>query len=169
MDNINYKIFQCFDLLSEFDNLVHNYAFYVIAGVFLVLLFIDLMFFIYTIPNIRKSMLKETPTPEKVKEETRKELIRLKRLSLINQPPKKLKNKSSKRVNKSILNRDTRNNTTSKREIIKKITRKISKKLTEKISKKNIAKKDGKIKKSINNIKGHKIKKMEVLNLKTQQ
>ena len=100
MDNINYKIFKCYRLLSEFDNLKHNYAFYVIAGVFLVLLFFDLMYFIYTIPKIKNMMLKEAPTPERVRIETIRELIKIRKTSennLINPPKRK---KSGKGVNK---------------------------------------------------------------------
>ena len=115
LDNINYKIFQCYQLLSVFDNLKNNYAFYVIAGVFLVLLIIDLLYFTYIIPKLRMLMLKETPTKEKVRQETIKELVRIKNLNKFNlkkEPPKKKKlNTSKKNIRKQstkiILKKDT--------------------------------------------------------------
>ena len=79
LDNINYKIFKCYRLLSDFNNLKNNYAFYVIAGVFLVLLFFDLMLFIYTLPTIKSQMFNDAPTKERVREETKKELIKFKK------------------------------------------------------------------------------------------
>ena len=53
LDNINYKIFKCYHLLTVFDNLKYNYSFYVIAGVFLVLLIIDILYFTYIIPKLK--------------------------------------------------------------------------------------------------------------------
>ena len=64
-----------------YKNLNHNYAFYLIPGVFIVILFIDLIFIIYTLPKIKYSMLKEAPNPIKVKEEIKNELAKQKKLS----------------------------------------------------------------------------------------
>ena len=150
LDNINYKIFQCFDLLSEFDNLKHNYSFYVIAGVFIVLLIIDILFFTYTIPRVRNLMLRETPTPQRVREETKKELIRIKKLkenSLVHSPPKNKRSKSVKNLTKRNIRNDIRNKTT-------------------KINSKNnlLSKRDSKRNTNLINKKIHKVKKRNTKN-----
>ena len=93
LDNINYQIFKCYKLLSSFENLNHKYSFYVIAGVFIVILIIDLIFLIYTLSKIKNSMFKELPTKEKVEEEIRKALKKKRKLSgstFLNPPRKKV-------------------------------------------------------------------------------
>ena len=108
LDNINYKIFQCYHLLSKIKNLTHNYAFFVIAGVSLVLLIIDILYFCYIIPKIICSILREAPTPQRVREDTRKELIRIKnlnRFNIIKEPPRKKKYNETKTIIKKTENK----------------------------------------------------------------
>ena len=60
LDNINYKLFKCYKLLSTFDNLKKNNAFYgsiIIASVILV---IDLIFYLYSVPKLKIKLLRET-------------------------------------------------------------------------------------------------------------
>ena len=103
LDNINYQIFKCYKLLSAFENLNHNYAFYVIAGVFIVIILIDLIFLIYTLPKIKYSMLKKAPNPLKIKEEIKNELGKQKKLSetsLLYPTKRCLKNKPKRKSKK---------------------------------------------------------------------
>ena len=54
LDNINYKIFKCYKLFFDFDNLKYNFAFYTFSILFLIMLIIDLIFFLYSIPKLKK-------------------------------------------------------------------------------------------------------------------
>ena len=99
LDNINYKIFNCYNLISSFDNLKNNYAFYTILGVYFVFLCLNLIFYCYTLPSMKKEMIIEAPTPIKVRQKIIQELLRLRRntgLNLLNPIKKRGKHKKSK-------------------------------------------------------------------------
>ena len=77
LDNINYNVFKCYDLISSYENLKNNYAFWTILGVFIILIIINLIFFLYSLPLIKKSMLKETPTFEKKRNDIIQKLLKI--------------------------------------------------------------------------------------------
>ena len=106
LDNINYKIFKCYNLLIIFNNLKKNYAFYTILGVFFVIIIMNLVFIFYILSNIKNRMLVNSPTSESIKHETIKFLKTFKKMSENTKlnPPKKKKKKSKKKRKKIIRN-----------------------------------------------------------------
>ena len=93
LDKVNYKIFKCFNLIN-FDNLKNNVAFYTISGIFLIIVVLNFVFIFYTLNSIKIMMIKEIPTKSKIRQETIKELKRLKTMNEtvnINSPNKKEK------------------------------------------------------------------------------
>ena len=141
LDNINYNVFKCYNLISSFGNLKNNYAFWTILGVTIVLITINLIFYLYTIPFMKKSMLNNTPTSEKVRNQVIQELLRFRSTkennTLLNQtkkestnhnPTKKKKKtkikKSTVKINtESLMSSLTKKNSTKKKI---KVSRKIS-------------------------------------------
>ena len=97
LDNINYKIFKCYNLLLNFNNLINNYAFYLIAAIFLSSIIIYLLFYFCTIPKIKIYIMREMPTEIRIRQEVRKQLIKINSAKKI-----KLSNPNSK--NKPINN-----------------------------------------------------------------
>ena len=79
LDNINYKIFKCYKLLSTFNNLKNNFVFDVILVVFIIILILNLVFCFSSLPTLKKSMLDEMPTDESIKKEVIKELKRIRK------------------------------------------------------------------------------------------
>ena len=128
LDNVNYKIFKCYLLIIIFDNLKDNYAFYAISGIFLVIMIIKLIFIAYSIQHLKKSMFKNLPTLPKLREDTIKELKRIKNLNKI-----KILSNPNKRKDEKV-NGET-------------ITKQ---KIPKKLSRKNIKKNKGKKKKAHN-------------------
>ena len=59
LDNINYKIFKCYKLFI-FKNLKNNFAFYTFIILIFILLIIDIIFFTYSVPKLKKILLKDT-------------------------------------------------------------------------------------------------------------
>ena len=105
LDNINYKIFKCYFLISRFENLKNNYA-YTISGIFFIIIVINLFFRFRSVPHFNSSMLRKTPTEKKlkvkVKEKIRQKLPR-KRSSInkLNNPIKRKKIKSNTNILKN--------------------------------------------------------------------
>ena len=120
LDNINYKVFQCYKLLLSFNNLKNNYAFYIILGIFFIIIILNFIFGFYTLPNLKKTLVDEIPTKEKIRKETIDELKKFKsRNSIINNPSKK-KYKPKKKKSKKILKTFSNNNINTKNHFIKK-------------------------------------------------
>ena len=96
LDHVNYNVYKCFNLLFSFNNLKDNYAFYAVLGVFLLIIILNLIFVFYSLPTMKKSMLADMPTKQKIKIETKKELIKIRNNSrrLIGHNPVKKNNKS---------------------------------------------------------------------------
>ena len=67
LDNINYKIIKCFQLILDFDNLKNNFTFYTMVIFFAIILIIDLIFFIYSIPNLKSNLIKAVFINKKIK------------------------------------------------------------------------------------------------------
>ena len=67
LDNINYKIFKCYKLLLDIENLKENYAFYVILSILFIIIILSIYFFTNEMSKIRIIMFKEMPTKQKVK------------------------------------------------------------------------------------------------------
>ena len=103
LDNINYKIFKCYKLLSSFDNLKNNYAFYTILGVSLVSIIINILFLGITLPKLKDFMYKNSPTREKVRHDTIKALENIRHISkkTFANPPKRKKSTQSLITKKS--------------------------------------------------------------------
>ena len=74
IDKINYKLFKCYELFLNFNNLINNVAFYTILSIFVLAILLSFTFLFCGIQNIRITMYKEIPTAEKVKEMVIKEL-----------------------------------------------------------------------------------------------
>ena len=112
LDKINYKIFECYNLLFSFNNLKSNYAFYTVLGVFFIILILNLIIDFYTLPNMKKLLINEIPTEKKVRKETIDELKRFKSRenTLYNPNKKKNKLKKKKRKSKKILKTFNDNN-----------------------------------------------------------
>ena len=119
LDYINYKIFKCYLLISVFDNLKQNYAFYAIIGIFLVTIILNLIFSFYSIPKLKISMIKNMPTFKKLKEDIIKELKRIKNLNKqqnnIPSSPKKRKKRKKENINIEAQNKRTITTTTKYR------------------------------------------------------
>ena len=114
LDKINYKIFQCYKVINSFDNLITNLAFYIILLVFFAITILNLIFFFYSLPKLRKIMYIDAPTPNKVRNEIMMELKRLRKLeenAPLNPRKKKSKSmKSPKKIKKQIIIRNLMNN-----------------------------------------------------------
>jgi hypothetical protein len=78
IDKVNYKIFKCYNLILDINNLYNNIAFYIILGIFTLILLLSFSFLYFGIKNIRKQMHREIPTEEKVKDMIIKELKKIK-------------------------------------------------------------------------------------------
>ena len=85
LDYINYRILKCYNLLTSFEKIKTNYAFY------FSILVINILFWLLGIPKIRKMMNKHIPNFQRVYNDFIREIRRIKRNSnkslLI--PPKK--------------------------------------------------------------------------------
>ena len=103
-DKINYKVFRCYNLF-RLNKLKSLLAFYVVCGVFLVILILNFIFFIYGLENIRSQMYKEIPTPQRVREMVLEELKKMKKnLKMSSNPIKKNLKKivNDEKINKYI-------------------------------------------------------------------
>ena len=67
VDNINYKVLKCYKLFN-LENLKHSYAFFILCGVFGIILFLSLIFSFFGLPNIRIQIHKNMPTDQKIRE-----------------------------------------------------------------------------------------------------
>ena len=67
LDYINYKIFKCYKLLLNFENIKTNFSFYTILCVFVTIIILDFIFYFYSIKILKTQMLKELPSPNKKK------------------------------------------------------------------------------------------------------
>ena len=74
LDNINYKIFKCYDLFLSFDNLKENIGFYFSIVIFIAIILNNLIFYLYGISKILRLMYKSIPKEENIKNEIKKEL-----------------------------------------------------------------------------------------------
>ena len=76
LDNINYEIFVCYRLFFSFDNLKKNISFYFILIISLIIMSFNLVFYFYMISKIKDLLYEVLPTPEKIKLETKKQIVR---------------------------------------------------------------------------------------------
>ena len=97
LDKINYNIFKCYELLSSFDNLKNNYAFYSILGFFAIIISLNFIYIFFSLPKIRYSMLKRVISKENSLKYMRK---KIKRKITANNPPIKFKEQNQKKINK---------------------------------------------------------------------
>ena len=67
LDNINYKILICYNLLLSFKNIIKNPAFYIIILIFVIITFFSIKFLINGFSKLRIIMNKEFPTDKKVR------------------------------------------------------------------------------------------------------
>ena len=95
LDNINYKIFTCIQLIKSFDNLKNNYAFYTIIGLFLVVVILNFVFFFNSLFQMKKKMFVKAPDPAEVKKEELKELNKF--MNMENNTPLNPLKKSNKK------------------------------------------------------------------------
>jgi len=76
LDNINYKIFKCYDLFLSFDNLKENIGFYFSIAIFITITLNNFIFYFCGIPRIIRLMYKSIPKEDKVKNEMEKQLLK---------------------------------------------------------------------------------------------
>ena len=116
LDNLNYKIFKCYHLLSSLEHIIKNPAFYVILAIFITVITCSMIFIFNGILNIRISMFKEIPNDLKIRKLTIEHYQKLKEnKNNISSPPKKPKKevdiKQKKKNNKmSKFNPDHKSN-----------------------------------------------------------
>jgi hypothetical protein len=80
LDNINYKIFKCYQLFV-FENLKNNLAFYTFIVVLVIFLVIALIFFLYSVPKLKILLVKDIFKNEiKIKTNGKNKKIKLKKL-----------------------------------------------------------------------------------------
>ena len=111
LENINYKILKCYNLLTSFKNLKNNYALFSGILIILFIIFINIIFWVYGISKIRKIMIKQIPTFQRVYNDYVREVKRLRSHSskslLI--PPKKIKKNRNKKTKKNYSHNKTDN------------------------------------------------------------
>ena len=106
LDYINYKILKCYNLLTVFQNLKNSYVFYIIISIFIINIMMYIIFCFYEIKSIRKLIIQNYPTMQKIYEETVNEIKRLRKLnSTTTSSSKRL---SCKTVNKKINNKKSK-------------------------------------------------------------
>ena len=161
LDNINYKIFKCYNLISSFENLKNNYAFYTILGVFTVILCLNFIIFYFSLNMMLKKMIMETPTSKKVREKIIQQLLRLKHNNeneILN-PLKKRKASNNTTLRKSLEKYSISNNSNISNQNSSKEIRLVNKSKTSKPSKLGV--------KSL--IKDYKLKKKKIESRKIQR
>ena len=120
LDNLNYKIFKCYHLLLNFDNLIKNPAFYGILGIFVIVIFCTFLFIFSGIPKIRINMYKELPTEAKIRKLIIENMKKFKKAEESN-PPKKHKKNGEKNNDPEILQiRQMKSLNSSKKKSLKK-------------------------------------------------
>ena len=101
---INYKIFSCYRLLSDFSNYYNNAGFYIAIATMLFCLFQIFIFLKYGMISMNKIILDSTPNKNKLKEvlklqeEKRREMVKLELLKNQNPPRKSRNNKNKTRI-----------------------------------------------------------------------
>ena len=101
LDYINYKIFKCYKLLLNFENIKTNFSFYAILCVLVAIFILDFAFYFYSIKTLRIEMLKELPSPIK-KKSKRKKYIHIKNIQIKNiNITQNLNCKKRKKINKN--------------------------------------------------------------------
>ena len=96
LDNINYKIFKCYKLFFNFNNLKKSYPLYIILIIFTIIQILNFIFNCYTINKLKVYMAKEIPMNKKVFNYKKEESKRLDFLKVGNPPIKKNINKIQK-------------------------------------------------------------------------
>ena len=96
LDNINYKIFKCYHLLSNFNNLKKNPYFYINLVISAIIIILYLKYIIFKINNIRIEVFKEIPTKQKLLQLIKEQISKIKKrnINIIKKsslnPPKKI-------------------------------------------------------------------------------
>ena len=70
LDNINYKIFKCYKLFFNFNNLKKSYAFYIILSIYLILSIINFIYICYSLEKLKIYLARTM-----FSDETKKEVI----------------------------------------------------------------------------------------------
>ena len=115
LDNINYDVFKCYNLIVTYENLKKNYAFYTSFSISGIVIVITIYFLGYGIPKIRKLMNEEAPNYEKLYNDYVKEVHKVNKLKkpskkstgllLVFPPKKKFKRKKSKTKGKTVIHK----------------------------------------------------------------
>ena len=79
LDNINYKIFKCYNLFLSLDNIKENFGFYISIIIFISITLNILIFYFCGIPKIIRLMNKTIPKEENLKNEIKKQLSKYKK------------------------------------------------------------------------------------------
>ena len=111
IDKVNYKLFKCYNLILDFENLKNNFLFYAILCIFTLIILLSFTFLCCGLATIRIEMYKDMPTAEKVKKMLIEELKKIKESKkdlTKNNPTRKhsskifsFKRKSKKNINDS--------------------------------------------------------------------
>ncbi len=107
LDNINYRVFECYQLFFDFNNLKNCYFFYVILSIFGVLQIMNCIFFCHSLGKLKTTMLNEALEN---KEMIKKMVSKKAKVNKIAEPTKKVKNKNN---NKKVFTNNYNRNTVS--------------------------------------------------------
>ena len=66
LDNINYKIFMCYKLFFNFNNLKNSFPFYVILALCVIFQIFNFIYICYTLDKIKVLMMRELPSNKKL-------------------------------------------------------------------------------------------------------
>ena len=86
----------CYGLISSFNNLKNNISFYVILIIIIIILIkiiFNLVFYFYSISNLRRFLFRDVPRDEKIKIDTLKKM-KQKKINHIKEPIRKKKRKT---------------------------------------------------------------------------
>ena len=140
VDNINYKILKCYKLFN-LENLKNSFAFFVLCGVFGIILFLCILFLFFGLSNIRIQMHKNMPTDQKIRELIIAELKKRKEVNKrLNLSKKNVKFKEGLVINKNKNNEIKNTKLIKNKNIIK--SNCSSRNITELLKKKKVSKKE---------------------------
>ena len=124
LDNINYKIFKCYKLFFNFNNLKTSYPFYIILIIFLILLMINFIFICHSLERLKIFLAKEMFGNEVINIDAISETKKLDETQKLNikkfaNPTRKEKEKNIAKNKKDKKNsKDITNNTKSEKNVV---------------------------------------------------
>ena len=116
LDNLNYKIFKCYHLLSSFNNLIKNPYFYTTLSILAIIIILSLKYIIFKIEYIRIKIFKEMPTKKKLLQLIKEQISKNKKNNIniikkdeFNPPKKTFENNNYGNIKNKIKNNEKNN------------------------------------------------------------